>query len=241
MFTRALTDAGYDCGMVGKQHLSACEGWQTEARLDDGYRVFEWAHDPIHRSPQNAYLKWLKRKYPEVYCNIFPNEGDPANAEAGNKSRDATPTNLVKPEAHFSRWVSERAIDFIQDESRSEEQPYFMIANFFDPHHPFGAPQEFRDLIDADAIPPAVRNDGEPATARTMDGEHRELRERLKYQLLNVMNQTENRPVFRLIQPPRACGNGRSRMRETLAYLWAHRGGRDVLSRTIDLAQGPLS
>ncbi len=27
------------------------------------------------------------------------------------------------------------------------------MANFFDPHHSFGAPQEFRDMIDADAIP----------------------------------------------------------------------------------------
>jgi len=27
------------------------------------------------------------------------------------------------------------------------------MANFFDPHHSFGAPQAFRDMIDADAIP----------------------------------------------------------------------------------------
>ena len=164
MFTRALADTGYDCGMIGKQHLSACEGWQTETRNDDGYRLYEWAHDPIHRSPQNAYLKWLKRKFPKLYTKIFPNEGDPSEAEAGNEARSATPMNMVPMEAHFSHWVAETAIDFIRDDKRKEEQPFFLIANFFDPHHPFGAPNAFRELIDADAIPPAVRVDGELET-----------------------------------------------------------------------------
>ena len=150
--------------MIGKQHLSACEGWQTETRNDDGYRLYEWAHDPIHRSPQNAYLKWLKRKFPKLYTKIFPNEGDPSEAEAGNEARSATPMNMVPMEAHFSHWVAETAIDFIRDDKRKEEQPFFLIANFFDPHHPFGAPNAFRELIDADAIPPAVRVDGELET-----------------------------------------------------------------------------
>jgi len=40
MFTRTLADAGYDCGMIGKQHLSPCDNWQTEPRRDDGYQYF---------------------------------------------------------------------------------------------------------------------------------------------------------------------------------------------------------
>lgn len=162
MFTRALADAGYDCGMIGKQHLSACEGWQTEPRLDDGYRVFEWSHDAIHRSPQNAYLNWLEANFPEVLDTIFPDEGDPSTAGAGNKAKGATPMNVVPVEAHFSHWVAERSIDFIETD-RKEDEPFFLLANFFDPHHPFGAPKEFRDLIDAGAIPPPKRREGELA------------------------------------------------------------------------------
>ncbi len=30
MFTRVLADAGYDCGMIGKQHLSPCEGCRSK-------------------------------------------------------------------------------------------------------------------------------------------------------------------------------------------------------------------
>ncbi|MAQ44394.1 MAG: hypothetical protein CL812_00810 [Confluentimicrobium sp.] len=162
MFTRALADGGYDCGMIGKQHLSACEGWQTEARLDDGYRVFEWSHDAIHRSPQNAYLNWLAEHHPGVLAGIFPDEGHPSNAGAGNQAKDPTPMNTVPVEAHFSHWVAERSIDFIETQ-RNPAEPFFLLANFFDPHHPFGAPEEFRAKIDASKIPPPKRREGELA------------------------------------------------------------------------------
>ena len=160
MFTRSLADCGYDCGMIGKQHLSACEGWQTEPRLDDGYRVFEWSHDAIHRSPQNAYLNWLGEHHPDVLKRIFPDEGHPSNAGAGNQAKSPTPMNTVPVEAHFSHWVAERAIDFV-DTARGDNEPFFLLANFFDPHHPFGAPEEFRSMIDAAKIPPPSRREGE--------------------------------------------------------------------------------
>src|SRR4051795_12669914 len=43
--SKALADSGYDCGMAGKQPRAACaEG--GEPRRDDGYRVYQWSHDP---------------------------------------------------------------------------------------------------------------------------------------------------------------------------------------------------
>lgn len=169
MFSKVLADAGYDCGSIGKMHLSPCEGWQTEVRHQDGFRVFEWAHDPIHRSPQNAYLKWLRKNHPEIYSGIFPSEGHPDKAEAGNKAKGATPMNTVPVEAHYSHWVAERAISFIEGRGenreegagRDDDQPFFLMANFFDPHHPFGAPEAFRKLIDAEGLASPARQDGE--------------------------------------------------------------------------------
>ncbi len=64
-------------------------------------------------------------------------------------------------DVHFSHWVAERAIAFIGDQERDDGQPFFLMANFFDPHHPFGAPEEFRALIDSDAISPPIREEGE--------------------------------------------------------------------------------
>ncbi len=172
MFTRALADAGYDCGMIGKQHLSACQDWRTEPRHDDGYRVFEWAHDPIHRSPQNSYLAWLREKFPETYREVLGAGSDPAASEAGNKARGATPMNLVPVEAHFSHWVAERAIAFIQDPAREPEQPFFLIANFFDPHHPFGAPKAYRERFDAGRLPGPVGDAAELASKPSVQSDY---------------------------------------------------------------------
>ncbi|MCP5114231.1 MAG: sulfatase-like hydrolase/transferase, partial [bacterium] len=45
LISRILEAAGYDCGMVGKFHLSSSYK-RVEPRLDDGYRRFEWSHAP---------------------------------------------------------------------------------------------------------------------------------------------------------------------------------------------------
>lgn len=160
MFTRTLADAGYDCGMIGKQHLSPCDTWRTEPRQDDGYRVFEWAHGPNHRALENDYHRWLRKTHPKIYQEIFPDVGANENTELSNRARTGTPIDHVPAEAHYSHWVGERAIDFIEHE-RDNEEPFFLMANFFDPHHSFGAPQKFRNMIDADAIPHPLTKLGE--------------------------------------------------------------------------------
>ena len=165
MFTRTLADVRYDCGMIGKQHLHPCDNWQTEPRRDDGYRVFEWAHGPNHRALENDYHRWLRKTHPDIFERIFPDKGGNENTEYGNQARSGTPMCHVKAEAHYSHWVAERAIDFInhprEGNQGEENESFCLIANFFDPHHPFGAPQEYRDKIDADAIPAPNTRAGE--------------------------------------------------------------------------------
>ncbi len=160
LFTRTLADAGYDCGMIGKQHLSPCDSWQTEPRFDDGYRVFHWAHGPNHRALENDYHAWLRKVHPDIYVKIFPDKGANENTAYSNKANTGTPIDHVKKEAHYSHWVAECAQDFIK-QTRDQNEPFCLVANFFDPHHSFGAPQEFRDLIHLDAIPAPVTRDDE--------------------------------------------------------------------------------
>ncbi|MFK7879487.1 sulfatase-like hydrolase/transferase [Roseobacter sp.] len=160
LFTRTLADAGYDCGMIGKQHLSPCDTWRTEPRHNDGYRVFEWAHGSNHRALENDYHRWLRKTHPDVYQGIFPDTGANENTEYSNRARTGTPIDHVPAKAHYSHWVGERAIDFITHE-RNDNEPFFLMANFFDPHHSFGAPKEFREMINAEAIPAPVTKSGE--------------------------------------------------------------------------------
>jgi len=150
LFTRTLAHAGYDCGMIGKQHLNPCDTW----------RVFEWAHGPNHRALENDYHRWLRKAHPKIFAEIFPDKGANENTEYGNRARTGTPMCHVHEDAHYSHWVAERAIDFI-NHPRDEQESFCLVANFFDPHHPFGAPQKYRDMIDASAIPAPNTRDGE--------------------------------------------------------------------------------
>lgn len=155
LFTRALADAGYDCGLVGKMHLAACFGGRTEPRLDDGLRVFEWAHDPTHGSPENAYHRWLEERYPALRAAAMANG-------PGRRGHEAVGFDKMPTEAHYSRWVGERTIAFLR-EKRDAAQPFFFWANFFDPHHPFTAPSEYLDRYDPAALPRPLGRPGELA------------------------------------------------------------------------------
>lgn len=155
IFSRALADAGYDCGMIGKMHLGACFGGRTEQRLDDGYRFYRWAHDPSHRSAQNDYHHWLAEQHPDLFQHASAT-GDRKRHQAGGF--DTMPTG-----AHYSRWASERAIEFL-DTERATDEPFFLWVNFFDPHHPFVAPQEYLDRYDPTMLPDPVGFEGELRT-----------------------------------------------------------------------------
>ncbi|CAM3400010.1 sulfatase-like hydrolase/transferase [Occultella aeris] len=145
LFSKRLADAGYDCGLVGKLHLGACFGGRAEPRLDDGFRVFRWAHDPYPGSPTNAYHQWLQGRHPDLYSDTLQQP----------RLFDSMPTH-----AHYSHWIGEETIDFLRS-SRDRDKPFFFVANFFDPHHGFGAPEEYIRRYDDVDLPPVVTRDGE--------------------------------------------------------------------------------
>ncbi|SDS33498.1 sulfatase family protein [Actinopolymorpha singaporensis] len=150
LFTRDLADAGYDCGLVGKLHLSACFAGRTERRLDDGFRVFRWAHDPYPGSSENAYHRWLRAAHPELHAAAL----DPASPV----TFDTMPT-----QAHYSRWIGLETQEFLRA-GRERDKPFCFVANFFDPHHGFGAPPEYVNRYDPQALSRPVTTPDELAT-----------------------------------------------------------------------------
>lgn len=136
LITKTLANAGYDCGLSGKLHLSAAQG-RIEPRPDDGYRVFHWSHHPKDDWPKgHAYADWLRSKgtsYGEL-----------------KKKHGAIPAKY-----HQTTWCTDRAIDFIK-EKRSG--PWLFSLNCFDPHPPFDPPKEYVARFDIPSLPgPAFR------------------------------------------------------------------------------------
>lgn len=146
LVTRELADAGYDTGLVGKLHLGSCFGGRSEPRVDDGLRVFRWAHDPHPGSSENAYHRWLRAAHPDLY--------ETAAGEAGH-SWNSMPTR-----GHYTRWIAEETIEYLRT-GRRRDQPFVFIANFFDPHHAFEAPAEYVERYADVELPPLTTRDGE--------------------------------------------------------------------------------
>lgn len=97
--------------------------------------------DPARAYNVDDYLDWIEANHPELYV-LAQREGLPENA---------TPlapelwTSQIPAEFHQSSWIVDQTIDFIDHERRS---PFFAWCSFVDPHHPFNAPQLYRDLYD---------------------------------------------------------------------------------------------
>ena len=123
LISKTLADAGYDCGLAGKFHLSGAQG-RIEPRTDDGYRVFHWSHHPHDDWPEgHSYIEWLKSKGKD-YTSIYKDLG------------------YIPSELHQTTWCADRAIDFMSEE---RSQPWLFSLNCFDPHSPFDPPREWLD------------------------------------------------------------------------------------------------
>ena len=123
LVTKTLADAGYDCGLAGKFHLSGAQG-RVEPRVDDGYRVFHWSHHPHDDWPEgHAYIDWLQSRGID-YTRTYERLG------------------YIPTESHQTTWCADRAIDFLREQ---RDGPWLFSFNCFDPHSPFDPPKEWLD------------------------------------------------------------------------------------------------
>lgn len=150
LVTKQLAEDGYRCGLVGKFHLAAAFQGTTEQRLDDGFEVFRWSHDPFHGSPENAYHAWLRQKHPTLWEEA---QGQVVTPEKVDFKHANTAFDEMPTEAHYSTWVTEEAEEFVRSR---DHRPFFLMANYFDPHHPFAAPQEYLDQYPPGSVPPPM-------------------------------------------------------------------------------------
>ncbi|MBM3187380.1 MAG: DUF4976 domain-containing protein [Chloroflexi bacterium] len=140
LITRTLADEGYDCGLVGKLHLSAAEG-RVEARPDDGYQVFHWSHHPqpetFWPTEQHAYQQWLRDQgvdWDQAYGQ--------ASANGWTVQEGYRPG--IEARYHQTTWCAEETIAFMREE---RDGPWLMSVNPFDPHPPLDPPAEYLERM----------------------------------------------------------------------------------------------
>ncbi|MGD0479092.1 MAG: sulfatase-like hydrolase/transferase [Terracidiphilus sp.] len=144
LVTRVLADNDYTCGLVGKLHLSPCEGGRIEDRIDDGYEVFEWSHDitdswPLH----NQWYVWLDQQ--GVKLPKFPSQpvwGMP-----------------IDPKYTQTAWCADVANRFMRQQRGFS--PWLVSVNIFQPHHPFFPTEEYLSHYDPANMPDPAYKEGE--------------------------------------------------------------------------------
>lgn len=141
LVTRILADFGYECGLVGKLHLSPCANGRVEERIDDGYHQFSWSHDLTDGWPgQNMWREWLKSQ--GVTWPVTP-----PGAVWGVP---------IDPKFMQTAWCTDTAIRFLR--TQRAFQPWLMSVNIFQPHHPFWPAKQYLDRYDPQKLPaPAFR------------------------------------------------------------------------------------
>jgi arylsulfatase A-like enzyme len=140
LVTRLFAEAGYDCGLVGKLHLSQAKG--HEARQDDGYRMYQWSHHPMpDLDPEHhAYHQWL----------VQEKGVDPATVYGGLAGFCGAG---VPAELHQTTWCTEMAIRFVRE---PRDGPWLLSLNPFDPHPPFDPPAAYLERYDPASLPPPL-------------------------------------------------------------------------------------
>lgn len=118
--------AGYHTWLVGQRQLAGVSHWTTEHARVGEFAHFDWAHGPLHRSRQNAYLAWLDGQAPDRLATIFPRQANADDTEIPAAQRDAM---AALPDGlSFNHWAGQQAIKRVGEAPSG--RPFFGVVGF---------------------------------------------------------------------------------------------------------------
>lgn len=137
-----LSEAGYLTGMLGKADVVPSH---DPAGFEEVY-----LHTNYQSNKNSHWYPWFSAKAKERgLTDQLPNRGDIPNKNAtldGLRTTSTLPDDLT-PEA----WITEKSLKLMR-RAKAEERPFFVYANYFAPHHPYGPVQKYLDLYERDGI-----------------------------------------------------------------------------------------
>ena len=145
-----LHSNGYQTASIGKIHFECTDCGKNAPRISmEDHRLWEekgdnidwfgpyWGYDHVEFTSGHAtkplahYGKWYhEHGGQDEWAVAKPVEGF-----------DACPVTTMPEKLHDSFFVGERSSDYIK-EHVNDEKPFFLVASFPDPHHPFNPPLE---------------------------------------------------------------------------------------------------
>lgn len=150
-----LQDRGYQTASFGKLHFTPCGGdagnlestkyWERKGDSFDfngPYWGFEHVELTIgHTSPVAHYGRWFRQNGGTE--DMLKVKKDCEDHDSGVRDMPA--------KLHDSSFVGDRTVNFIKN-MRDKTKPFFALASFPDPHHPFNPPREISQKYSYDNI-----------------------------------------------------------------------------------------
>ena len=125
-FAQTLAQAGYSNWLVGRRQLAGVSRWTTESSRPDEYQHLDWAHGPLHRSRQNAYINWLRQRSPAHYNQLFPTQANPDDTRVQAVQRKVLAE--LDDDLSFNDWVGNRLVERMS--THPTDRPFFAVAGF---------------------------------------------------------------------------------------------------------------
>ena len=135
-YPQLLSDAGYYCGGVGKQHF-------VPDNRAHGFSELHLMEEILEHRENDAYAKYLEQE----------GFGEVRNLHGVRPALYHQPQTAQMPLAHHgTTWVGKTSVDFIR---RNAYRPFYLMASFIHPHPPWDIPSE-REGMYAEADLPAA-------------------------------------------------------------------------------------
>jgi len=120
--------SGYQTWLFGRRQLAGVANWTTEHTRAQEFSYAQWAHGPLHRSRQNAYLAWLEETKNIVYSELFPSQANPDDTQISSSTYKAI--SELPDELSFNHWLGNHLSDQLGNHitEHHDKQPFFAVA-----------------------------------------------------------------------------------------------------------------
>lgn len=101
------------------------------------------------------YKNWLRDTHPDAYERLQFSHPD----NDRGKTFQVLDEWSLPESAHYNRWISDRSIDFLNDQSMDDS--FFLWCSYPDPHNPYAAPEPWGSMYDPKDVSLPTRHEDE--------------------------------------------------------------------------------
>lgn len=166
MVADVFRDNGYYTHMIGKSHVQSCHdpgSPESAPHIHDRDYFRQW-HGPwygFEHADLNIGHSTEKHACGMHYGVWLEDRGVETDRYFGHTAYEAYGAWDLPPEHHNSAWIADTTLEAVRRAGKAE-QPFYISANFQDPHNPCMVPEPWASMYDPDDLPDFGFKPGEP-------------------------------------------------------------------------------